>query len=61
MKITHAPMRLLEDDIEVGFFSPKDNGKSQGLPENISPAFFVFARSPYPGADDVVTQASEDK
>jgi hypothetical protein len=29
MKIIHEHMRLSEDDIEAGFFSPKDNGKSQ--------------------------------
>jgi hypothetical protein len=29
MKIIHEHIRLSEDDIEAGFFSPKDNGKSQ--------------------------------
>jgi hypothetical protein len=29
MRIIHEHMRLSKDDIEAGFFSPKDNAKSQ--------------------------------
>ena len=35
-------MRLLEDDVEAGFFSPKDNGKSQKL----QPAITKVSKNP---------------